>query len=91
MLACQEHDKKWLLIKKLAACKMPQLVVVCLITLAREHPPALCTCTMAIQQGRGLVFIGLCPQRGIICHLLPRGVGAWVLGVRVWARQHVVK
>ena len=68
---------------------MPQLVVGCLISFAREHPPALCTCTMAIQQGRGLVFIGLCPQRGIIRHLLPRGVVARVLGVRDLVRPQV--
>ena len=49
MLACQEHDKKRLLIKKLATCSMPQPVVVCIINFAHEHPPALWTCTMAIQ------------------------------------------
>ena len=37
-----------LLIQELATCRMPQPVVVCLITLAGEHPLALCTCTMAI-------------------------------------------
>ena len=37
-----------LLIHELATCRMPQPVVVCLITLAGEHPLALCTCTMAI-------------------------------------------
>ena len=86
MLACQERDDKHLLIKKLATSRMPQPVVVCL---AREHPPALCTFTMAIQQGRGLVFMGLCPQRGITRHLPPRGVVVRVLWVRKWARQHV--
>ena len=74
-----------LLIQELATCRMPQPVVVCLVTLAGEHPPALGTCTMAVQHGRGLVLIGLRPQRGIIRHLLPRGVVAWVLGVRDWA------
>ena len=41
MLACEEHDKKCLLIQKLTNCKMPQPVVVCLITFAGEHPQAL--------------------------------------------------
>ena len=89
MLAFQEDDKKCLLIKTMAACRMPQPVAVCLITLAREHPPALCTCTMAIHQGRRLMFMGLCPQRGIICHLVPRGVVALVRRVKDWAWQHV--
>ena len=89
MFACEEHDKKCLLINKRAACRLPRRVVVCLITFAVEHPLALCTRTMAIQQGRRLVFIGLCPQRGIIRLLLPRGIVAWILRVRDKARQHV--
>ena len=38
MFACQEHNNKGLLIKKAAACRMPQPIVPCLITLAAEHP-----------------------------------------------------
>ena len=88
MLACQEHDKKCVLIK-MATGRMPQPVVVCPITFVLEQQPALLTCIMAIQQGRGLVFIGLYPLRGTIRHLLLRDVVARVLWVRGWARQHV--
>ena len=41
MVVHQEHGKKCLLIKKLATCKMPQLVVVYSIIFASEHPLAL--------------------------------------------------
>ena len=69
--------------------RMLQPFVVRLITFASEYLPTMQTCTKAIQQCRGLVFIGLRPQCGIIRHLLPRGVVARVLWVMDKAWQYV--